>query len=443
MKKVYKAIDLFAGIGGIRLGFMQAFNEQIKFVYTNEIDSYASLTYEANFEENPQGDITKVIAKDMPDFDILVAGFPCQAFSIAGKKRGFNDTRGTLFFNIAQILKIKNPEVFLLENVKHLEHHDNGRTFQIIKDVLTEDLKYNIHTRVLNARNFGVPQNRERLFIIGFKNNLEFQFPKPLNIPVKIDNILEKTVEESFYLSHEYLTGLKKHRARHEAKGNGFGFEIKPRNGIANAIVCGGMGKERNLIKDVILTNCWKKEGDDIQLRNQEGIRKMTPKEWARLQGFPDSFIFPVSMTRTYKQLANSVAIPVVKAIAIEMRKSLEKNIILNKRILLKEEKEIISLLERMFEKKVITKTGKKFINSIEKFINQNYLRISNLNNLIRIMERYKIFKKINKNQIQITKKLLNIPSKDDFLRESFKLLKKTNKEIDILDFAGIDIKVK
>jgi len=258
MKKTYRAIDLFAGIGGIRLGFKQAFGEDIEFIFSNEINKYASETYEANFGENPQGDITELDPTEIPDFDLLLAGFPCQAFSIAGEKRGFEDTRGTLFFNVAEVLRIKKPIAFMLENVKNLISHDSGRTIQVINDVLTEDLKYNIKFKVLNAREFGVPQNRERIFIVGFRDNLKFHFPEPPKIPVKISDVLEEEVETNYYLSHEYLSGLKNHRARHEAKGNGFGYQVIPRNGIANALVCGGMGKERNLVNDLILPDYWK-----------------------------------------------------------------------------------------------------------------------------------------------------------------------------------------
>ncbi|MHA1727928.1 MAG: DNA (cytosine-5-)-methyltransferase [Promethearchaeota archaeon] len=213
--------------------------------------------------------------------------------------------------------------------MKHLINHPRGKTFEIIKNVLEDELKYRIHYEILNARDFGVPQNRVRVFIVGFKKNYMFSFPKSPQIPVKIDDILESMVEKKYYLSQQYLIGLKKHRARHEAKGHGFGYEVIPRDNIANSIVCGGMGKERNLVKDQVLPDCWKKEGDDIQLRNNGGIRKMIPLEWARLQGFPDIFKFPISMTRAYRQLANSVTIPVIKAIALQMKKSLEDRIIL------------------------------------------------------------------------------------------------------------------
>lgn len=432
---IYKAIDLFSGIGGIRLGFVLAFKERIKFVYANEIDQFSCETYKANFGENPQGDITKVNLENIPDFDILLAGFPCQAFSIAGKKRGFNDIRGSLFFNIANILKHKKPDAFLLENVKHLVNHDKGRTFQIIKDVLTEDLEYFIHTKILNAKDFGVPQNRERIFIVGFKKNYEFKFPEPLNIDVKIEEILEEPVEESYYLSHEYLEGLKKHRARHEAKGNGFGYEVIPKNGIANALVCGGMGRERNLVKDKFLPNAWKKEGDDIQLRNEEGLRKMTPREWARLQGFPDSFKFPVSMTQSYKQLGNSVSVPVIKAIAKRMKFTLDNPIIIKIPRINGEEKKLFNLLEKMYSRKEFTKTGIKFISSIETFIENNYLRISNVNNLIKIMERYEISKIINKNQIKFHKKLVESPSKEIFIKNLRELFKNSENQLTLTDF--------
>lgn len=436
MNQNFRAVDLFAGIGGIRLGFEQAFKDKIKFVYANEIDPYACKTYQENFGENPLGDITKVNPKEIPSFDILLAGFPCQAFSIAGEKRGFNDIRGTLFFNLAEIIRVKQPDAFLLENVKHLRNHDKGRTFQIIKDILTKDLNYNIHTKILNAKDFGVPQNRERIFIIGFKNNLAFKFPKPLNTPVKIEDILEKEVKSSYYLSHEYLSGLKKHRARHEEKGNGFGYEVKSRNGIANTIVCGGMGRERNLVYDRILPNCWKEEGNDIQLRNEEGIRKMTPREWARLQGYPDSFKFPVSMTKAYKQLGNSVAIPVIKSIAVEMKNSLLNPIIMKKLQISEEFEEIVVLLEKLYEKKDIPKTGKKFISSIHTFINSNYLRINDIELLLRKMELFKIVSKINKNQIQISKKLLNISDKRKFHNIISKLLNTPNTEITLDKFT-------
>ncbi len=325
MNKIYKAIDLFAGIGGIRLGFQMAFQDEIEFVYTNEINEHCCKTYEANFDENPQGDIRKLnIKKDLPCFDILLAGFPCQAFSIAGKKEGFSDKRGNLFFYLKDILKEKKPIAFLLENVKHLQNHKKGETFQIIRDILENELKYHIHYTVLNATNFGLPQKRERIYIIGFRENLRFQFPKETNKKVKLTDILEKKVDEKYYLSQQYYNSLKKHRERHESKGNGFGYEIIPIDGIANTIVCGGMGRERNLVRDQIRYKAWESGLDPLKYKNNEGIRKMTEREWARLQGFPEEFKFPVSMTQAYKQLANSVPVSVIKEIALEMKKALD-----------------------------------------------------------------------------------------------------------------------
>jgi len=325
MRCKYKAIDLFAGIGGIRLGFQQIFGEEIRFVFANEINDYCCQTYFENFGEDPKGDIRKVNIKKIPDFDILLAGFPCQAFSIAGRKNGFEDDRGNLFFKIEDILREKQPISFLLENVKHLEHHDKGKTFSIIKEILINKLGYDIHYKTLNASDFSLPQNRERIYIVGFKEDLEFKFPEGDKKNVKIENILETEVDIKYFLSQQYLNSLKKHKARHKAKGHGFGYVVIPHESIANTIVCGGMGKERNLIKDKITYDSWKIGDNPLNKKNNEGIRKMTEREWARLQGFPESFKFPVSMTQTYKQLANSVPVPVIKAIAIQMKSSLDQ----------------------------------------------------------------------------------------------------------------------
>jgi len=325
---IYRAIDLFAGIGGIRLGFEQAFKDDIKFVYANEIDDFCCETYEANFGENPKGDISEVnIIEEIPEFDILVAGFPCQAFSIAGAKKGFKDKRGNLFFYIEEILKAKKPSAFLLENVKHLQHHKRGQTFQIIRDTFVKKLKYHIYYKVLNSSDFGLAQNRERIYIVGFKEPIKFNFPLGKKNGKIIEDILENDVDIKYYLSQQYYNTLKEHRRRHEAKGNGFGYQIINHKGIANTIVCGGMGKERNLVKDKITYKSWKEGYDPYKFKNNEGVRKMTEKEWAKLQGFPDDFQFPVSMTQAYKQLANSVPVPVIKAIALKMKKSLENRI--------------------------------------------------------------------------------------------------------------------
>jgi len=398
--KIFRAIDLFAGIGGIRLGFQQAFDDRIKFVFSNEINKFSCQTYEANFGENPQGDITKINIEEIPDFDILLGGFPCQAFSIAGKRKGFEDTRGTLFFYISKILDFKKPTAFFLENVKNLINHDNGRTFRIIRYILEKNLKYTIYYKILNAKDFGLPQNRERIYIVGFKDKIKFEFPRPINKPVRIESILEKDVDESYYISQEYLLGLKKHKARHKAKGHGFGYEVLSRNGIANALVCGGMGKERNLIKDKLPKNIWKKQGDDLRLRNNEGLRKLTVREWSRLQGFPDSFKFPVSKTQAYKQIANSVAIPVVKAIASNMLKSLTNPVFINLPELDDLTYEALIFLETMYQMKKFTKTGAKNMDFVKKFINEQTLVVDDIEKLIKFLYEKEIIIKYNSKSI-------------------------------------------
>ncbi len=312
-------IDLFAGIGGFRIALQ---NLGGKCVFTSEWDKEAQRTYRANFGEVPFGDITvEQTKKFIPSgFDILCAGFPCQAFSIAGKRGGFEDTRGTLFFDVAEIIKRKQPKAFFLENVKGLRNHDKGKTLETILNVLRNDLGYYVpDPQIINARDFGVPQNRERIYIVGFHkstNVSQFEYPTSIDSQVKFSDVREKNVPATkYYLSTQYLQTLHNHKSRHASKGNGFGFEIIPDSGIANAVVCGGMGRERNLvidkrIKDFTPTTHIKGEV------NREGIRKMTPREWARLQGFPDNFVIPVADASAYKQFGNSVAVPAIQATA-------------------------------------------------------------------------------------------------------------------------------
>jgi len=313
-KNIYKSIDLFAGIGGIRLGFEQT--KRVQNVFAVEIDKYACETYKKNFGENPIGDIKKIDEKKLPDFDILLAGFPCQAFSIAGHRGGFEDTRGTLFFDVARIIKEKQPKAFLLENVKGLTNHNKGKTFETILNVLKNDLGYTVHAKLLNSKDYDVPQNRDRIYIVGFKEKIDFEFPRPKKLTKKIKDILEKEeVSSKYYLSNIYLETLKKHKTRHKEKGNGFGYRIVEHNGIANTLVVGGMGKERNLVFDDRLTDFTPKTNIKGKI-NREYIRKMTPREWARLQGFPDDYKIPVSDTQAYKQFGNSVSVPVIAEIA-------------------------------------------------------------------------------------------------------------------------------
>jgi len=296
---------------------------------TSEWDKYSKQTYKANFGELPFGDITKPLTKSyIPDgFDVLCAGFPCQAFSIAGKRGGFEDTRGTLFFDVAAIIKAKKPKAIFLENVKGLRSHDKGKTLATILNVLREDLGYFVpEPQIMNAKEFGVPQNRERIFIVGFRKNLgvtDFKYPKPVKVKPTLNDILEKDeVSVKYYLSERYLDTLRNHRRRHESKGNGFGYQIISNEGIANAVVCGGMGRERNLVLDHRLKNFTPITNIKGKV-NREGVRKMTPREWARLQGFPDNYKIVVSDAQAYKQFGNSVAVPAIQKTAKQIIKKL------------------------------------------------------------------------------------------------------------------------
>lgn len=309
----YKMIDLFAGIGGTRLGFYQT--GKVNVLFSSEIDSNAKKTYKANFGEDPAGDITAIAAKDIPDHDILVGGFPCQAFSQAGLKKGFEDTRGTLFFEIARILKEKKPKAFLLENVKNLTLHDGGKTFATIKMTL-EQLGYAITPVLFKAKDFGVPQNRERIYIIGFnkkkvKNYKSFKLPTPPCTKTCVGDILDKEVSDKFTISDTLWKGHQRRKAEHIQKGNGFGYTLfNAESPYTNTI-----------------SARYYKDGSEI-LIEQEGKnpRKLTPRECARLQGFPENFIIPVSDTQAYKEFGNSVAVPVIHAIAEEIIKVLDKN---------------------------------------------------------------------------------------------------------------------
>jgi len=323
-KYKFKFIDLFAGIGGFRLAFQSLGG---KCVFSSEWDASAKKTYEANYGDCPYGDITKIDEKEIPDHDVLCAGFPCQAFSIAGKRGGFEDTRGTLFFDVARIIKEKQPRAFFLENVKGLISHRSGKTLATILKTLREDLGYYVpDPKILNAKDYGVPQNRERIFIVGFHQKegiTDFDYPKKKNKSVTFADVKEEEeVSVKYFMSTVYLQTLKNHRARHEAKGNGFGYAIIPDTGIANSVVCGGMGRERNLVIDHRIsdyTPITKIKGEV----NREGIRRMTPREWCRLQGYPDEFKIVVADASAYKQLGNSVAVPAIKATAKQIFNSL------------------------------------------------------------------------------------------------------------------------
>lgn len=297
----YKAIDLFAGIGGIRLGFERAFGKTIEFVFASEIDKYACETYYANFGEKPCGDITKIDEKNIPPFDILLAGFPCQAFSVAGLRKGFEDTRGTLFFEIARILKHHKPKVVFLENVKGFKNHDKGTTFKVIKETL-EELGYKIFSQVLNAKDFGVPQNRERIYIIGFlDNDVEFEFPSKIEKEMKVFDILEKEIDAKYTISDKLWAGHQKRKIEHREKGNGFGYSLFDENSKYTSTISAR----------------YYKDGSEILIKQKDkNPRKLTPKEASRLQGFGDDFKIVASDMQAYKQFGNSVAVPVIEQLA-------------------------------------------------------------------------------------------------------------------------------
>lgn len=331
-----KSIDLFAGIGGIRLGFDKAFKENIETVFISEWDRHAQKTYSLNFNDtfDITGDITEIQENTIPKFDICLAGFPCQAFSLAGKRKGFEDDykglcRGTLFQDVVRICEYHKPKVIFCENVKGLTIHDHGRTFKIIEKAF-EQIGYTVYSKILNSKNFGVPQNRERIYIVCFRNDIDsssFCFPSATDNEKCIREILDDApISSKYYLSDVYMETLRKHKARHESKGNGFGYEIRPLDGVANAIICGGMGRERNLIidhREHSMTPVTHIKGKI----NKEDIRKMTPREWARLQGFPDTYKLELSDTHLYKQFGNSVTVNVIEAIAKQIKLVLEKEV--------------------------------------------------------------------------------------------------------------------
>jgi len=305
----FKFIDLFAGIGGIRLAYQKVGG---KCVFSSEYNKFAKVTYEANFGEVPFGDITKIDEKSIPFHDVLLAGFPCQPFSIAGvskkkslgKQHGFLDeTQGTLFFDIARILKEKKPKAFMLENVKNLVSHDKGRTFEVIYNTLDE-LGYSVHFRVLDGQHF-VPQHRERIIIVGFdidvfKGQENFKFPNLPKPKRKIREILDENPDAKYTLSDKLWNYLQDYAAKHKAKGNGFGFGLTNLDGISRTI-----------------SARYYKDGSEI-LIPQDGInpRRLTPRECARLQGFPDNFVIPVSDNQAYRQFGNSVVTPLIHSVA-------------------------------------------------------------------------------------------------------------------------------
>lgn len=309
----FRFIDLFAGIGGIRIPFQELGG---KCVFTSEFDSFAVKTYSANFgNEGIYGDITKIKSGDIPDFDLLLAGFPCQPFSQAGLHKGFSDTRGTLFFEIERILRDRRPHAFLLENVKQLVGHDNGNTFNVIIEHL-KALNYSVDYKVLAARDFGVPQRRERIYIVGFDrdyygldDDFHFKFPDPPKTETRLGDILETNVNEKYTLSDRLWAGHQSRRERNRMNGKGFGYSL--------------FNEESRYVST--LSARYYKDGSEILIEQPDrNPRKLTPRECARLQGFPEEFIIPVSDCRAYKQFGNSVSVPVIRAISIQMKDTVD-----------------------------------------------------------------------------------------------------------------------
>ncbi len=313
--KTFTFIELFAGIGGFRLAFQ---NAGAKCVFASEWDDFAAATYEANFKERPQGDITKIDPSEIPAHDILTAGFPCQPFSIAGVTKanalgnahGFEHaTQGNLFFEVEKVIRVKRPRAFLLENVKNLRTHDRGETFKIIMHTLERDLGYHVIPYLLDAQTV-VPQHRERVFLVGFREPLNFALSPLPDLRPRFKAILDKRVDSKYTLSDKLWKYLKDYADKHRAKGNGFGFGLTDPNGIART-----------------LSARYYKDGSEILIEQGKGNnpRRLTPRECARLMGYPEDFKIVVSDTKAYKQFGNSVVVPVVEHIAREMIKCLRQ----------------------------------------------------------------------------------------------------------------------
>jgi DNA (cytosine-5)-methyltransferase 1 len=321
-EKLFTFIDLFAGIGGFRLAFDRL---NCRCVFSSEWNKFSRQTYALNFGEQPQGDITLIPATEIPDHDILLGGFPCQPFSIAGVSKhrslgvedGFqHPTQGTLFFEIVRILQEKRPRAFLLENVKNLQSHERGKTFQVILDSLQNELGYDIYYGVIDARSL-VPQNRKRIFIVGFREPIAFQFPQIPELGRTVREILEEEVEAKYTLTDHLWTYLQNYAAKHREKGNGFGYSLVDLDGIART-----------------LSARYYKDGSEILIpQTGKNPRRLTPRECARLMGFPDDFIIGVSDNQAYRQFGNAVVPEVVYWIGKEMVFSIQYSGVENDRL--------------------------------------------------------------------------------------------------------------
>lgn len=297
---MFTFIDLFAGIGGIRIAFERAGG---RCIFSSEIDQYCKETYAANFHEGTYRDIREYNGSVIPKHDVLLAGFPCQPFSLAGYQKGFADERGDLFYHILKIIKSKKPKIVFLENVKNLQSHDKGKTLQTILKEL-EDVGYFTHHKVIGSSKL-VPQHRERLYIVALKNKTPFEFPIIKDKHPKLRDILEKYVNKKYTLTDGTWKSLQRHKKNHAKKGNGFGYNIANLNGISRT-----------------LSARYYKDGAEILIpQRSKNPRKLTPRECARLMGFPESFKIPVSDHQAYKQFGNSVVVPVVTQIARQIVK--------------------------------------------------------------------------------------------------------------------------
>lgn len=301
-----KVIDLCAGVGGVRLGFDRAFNG-IECALTAEIDKYAQQTYAANWGgDNLEGDIFAIDENKVPDHDILLAGFPCQAFSKAGLKLGFDDVRGTVFFEILRIIRAKKPRVLFFENVPELLTHDKGKTFRTIYGLLEAE-GYNVFYQRLNTKDFGLPQRRERVFIVCFLDDVFFSFPVPPRTPTSVGDILEPD-NDQYTISDRAWKGFRERKERNKANGKGFGYQAVTVDSVCTGTITAQYGKDG--------VQC-------LVLQEGKNPRRLSPRECFRLQGFPDSFIIPESKIQAYKQAGNSVSIPVIEAIAKQIKKAL------------------------------------------------------------------------------------------------------------------------
>ena len=301
----FSFIDLFAGIGGIRIPFDEL-NGQC--VFSSEWDKDAQDTYEANFGERPKGDITKILPESIPNHDILVAGFPCQAFSIIGKMKGFEDNRGILFFNIAKILEAKKPSAFLLENVKQFKSHDKGKTYRTVIKILKQ-LGYHTYTKVLNALDFGLPQKRERTIIVGFRDPINFEFPKAKKERVNLASILESDDKVS----------SKRFASEHILKNRQEKLKVEP---FYPSMWHENKGGNISLLPYSVALRA----GASYNYLLVNGIRRPSSRELLRLQGFPETYKIEVSHAKIRKQVGNSVPVPMIRAVAQKMLIALKKN---------------------------------------------------------------------------------------------------------------------